>query len=84
MFVVAKRVLDKRDLILEEATLKVSQVQVWDGKTIKVNGIKSISSDDAIELFFESKRHSGGDAVSSIQRDKEKTTAYVMFENAGG
>ena len=84
MFVVAKNVLDRRDLILDEATLKVSQVQVWDGKTIKVSGIQPSSTKDAIEMFFESKRHSGGDTVSSIQRDKDKTTAYVTFENAGG
>ena len=85
MFVVAKSVLDRRDLILEGATLKVSQVQdMWDGKTIKVSGIKSSSTEDAIELFFESKRHSSGGAVDSIQRDKDKTTAYVTFEKAGG
>ena len=85
MFVVAKSVLDRRDLILEGATLKVSQVQdMWDGKTIKVSGIKSSSTEDAIELFFESKRHSGGGAVDRIQRDKDKTTAYVTFEKAGG
>ena len=84
MFVVAKSVLDRHDLILDGATLKVSQVQVWDGKTIKVSGIKSSSTDDAIELFFESKRHSGGGAVEHIQRDKDKTTAYVTFEKAEG
>ena len=85
MFVVAKNVLDRHDLILDGATLKVSQVQdVWDGKTIKVSGIKSSSTDDAIELFFESKRHSGGGAVERIQHDKDKTTAYVTFEKAGG
>ena len=32
MFVVAKSVLDRRDLIIDGATLKVSQVQVWDGE----------------------------------------------------
>ena len=49
MFVVAKSVLDRRDLILDGATLKVSPAQdATDGKTVKVSGIKSSSTDNAI------------------------------------
>ncbi len=56
----------------------------WDRKTIEVCGIKTSTTDDAIELFFESKRHSGGDTVDRIQRATNKTVAYVTFENPEG
>ena len=42
------------------------------------------TTDDAIELFLESKYRSGGDTVHSMKRDKEKKVVYVTFENAGG
>ena len=56
----------------------------WDGKTIKVSGFMSSTTDDTIELFFDSKCRSGGDTVHSVRRDKETNIVYVTFENAGG
>ena len=49
MFVAARSVLDRRDLIIDGATLKVSPAQdARDEKTVKVSGIKSSSAENAI------------------------------------
>ena len=49
MFVAARSVLDRRDIILDRATLKVSPAQdARDEKTVKVSGIKSSSAENAI------------------------------------
>ena len=85
MFVVADNVLSKHDLTLEGATLQVSPAQdVWDGKTVKVYGLKPSTTHDGILLFFESKRCSGGSEVLKVQCDMDKTVAYVTFKYSGG
>ena len=85
MFVVADNVLCRHDLTLEGATLEVSPAQdVWDGKTIEVCGLKPSTTHDGIVLFFESKRCSDGSEVLKMQRDMDKTVAYVTFKYSGG
>ena len=56
----------------------------WDGKTIEVRGIKSTTADSTIELFFKSKRRSGGDVVETIQRNTDHDVTYVTFEDSHG
>ena len=64
---------------------KVSPVQdVWDGKTIEVRGINTFTTDDAIGLFFESKRHSGGGPVEKVTRHTDNNVTYVTFEDPLG
>ena len=73
------------DVTLQCATHTAGQAQnAWDGKTIEVRGINTSSTDEAIEMFFESKRRSGGDTVEKIQRDAESHVTYVTMENADG
>ena len=75
----------RHDVTLQCATHTSAQAHdAWDGKTIEVRGINTSSSDDAIEMFFESKRRSGGGPVEKIQRDAESHVTYVTFENADG
>ena len=59
-------------------------MEVWDGKTIEVRGIKSATADCIIQLFFESRRKSGGDAVETIQRNTDHDVTYVTFEDPQG
>ena len=59
-------------------------MDVWDGKTIEVRGIKSTTADSIIELFFKSKRRSGGGVVQTIQRNTDHDVTYVTFENSQG
>jgi len=72
------------ELILEEAILTVSPVKKWDGRTIEVHGLHHSTSRDAITLFFESKRRSGGNIVEDVDLDTDNDIAYVTFENPGG
>ena len=83
MFVVAQAVLSK-PLKLEGATLTACLALKWDGRTIEVHGLNSSTTYDAIELFFESKRRSGGDAVEDVYLDTDNSIAYVMFESPQG
>ena len=84
IFVDAEDVLKKPELKLEGTMLEVSPVPQWDGRTLKVNGLHPSTSHDAIELFFESKSRSGGDAVEHMQLDNDKNIAYVTFESPEG
>ena len=64
---------------------KVSPAQdVSDGKTIDVRGIITSTTDDAIELFFENKRRSGGGPVEKVTRDTDNNVTYVTFEDPLG
>jgi len=56
-------------------------MEVWDGKTIEVRGIKSATTDNAIKLFFKDKHSSGGDAVETIQWNTDHDVTYVTFED---
>ena len=82
--VVAESVLRAPELKLEGATLTVSPVEVWDGKTIEVHGLNPSSSSDAIELFFENKRRSGGGTVEHMELDTVNSIAFVTFESPEG
>ena len=84
LLVVAESVLRAPELRLEGATLTVSSVEVWDGKTIEVHGLNPSSSRDAIELFFESKRRSGGGTVEQVEIDTVNSIAFVTFESPEG
>ena len=75
----------RHDVTPQCATHTAAQAHdAWDGKTIEVRGINTSSTDDAIEMFFESKRRSGGGPVEKIQRDAENHVTYVTLENADG
>ena len=85
VLVVAEDALSKPDLTLEGVTLEASPAQdVWDRKTIEVCGLEPSTTDDAILLFFESNRCSGGGEVHKVQRDMDKTVARVTFKYSGG
>ena len=56
----------------------------WDGKTIEVRGINTSTTNDAIEMFFESKRRSGGDTVKKMTRDTDNNVTFVTFEDPLG
>ena len=57
---------------------------VWDGKTIEVRGINTSTTDVGIELFFESKRRSGGGPVEKLTRDTDNNVTFVTFEDPLG
>ena len=84
LFVVAENVLRKPELKLEGAMLTVSPVEEWDGKTIEVHGLNPTSSRDAIEMFFENKKRSGGVTVEHTELDTVNSIAYVTFESPEG
>ena len=41
-------------------------------------------TEDAVELYFESERKSGGGIVREIQMDEKKNRAVVFFEDYRG
>ena len=71
-------------LTLDGAVLAVVPVPRWDGRSIEVHGLHPSTSYDAIQLFFESKRRSGGDAVEHMRLDRDTHVAYVTFESSEG
>ena len=85
VFVITDNDSISHDVTLQYATHTAGQAHdVWDGKTIEVRGINTSTTDEAIEMFFESKRRSGGDTVEKIQRDAESHVAHVTLEYADG
>ena len=73
------------DVTLQCTTHIASQAHdVSDGKTIEVRGINTFTTDDAIEMFFESKRRSGGGPVEKVTRDTDSNVTYVTFEDPLG
>ena len=71
-------------MTLDGAVLEVVPVQHWDGRSIEVRGLLPATSYDTIQLFFESKQRSGGDAVEHMQLDGDNRVAYVTFESSEG
>ena len=71
-------------LKLEGVMLEVSPVSEWDRRTIEVHGLSPSTSNDTIELFFESKRRSGGGMVEHMQLDTDNNIAYVTFKCSKG
>ena len=82
-FVDADNVVEMSGLTLDGAVLTVVPVRTsWDGRSIEVRGLHPSTSYDAVQLFFESKRRSGGDAVEHMRLDGD--VAYVTFESSEG
>ncbi|XP_046573883.1 LOW QUALITY PROTEIN: protein mono-ADP-ribosyltransferase PARP14-like [Haliotis rubra] len=50
-------------------------------QTILVEGIDPDSTDDILEMYFESRRSGGGEIQGQIKMDKEKKTAYITYES---
>ena len=63
---------------LERKHLQLERVPIC--SCIQVQGLKSETSDETIELYFENHRKSGGGPVSSVER-KDKDEALVYFED---
>ena len=54
--VIADNASIRHDVTLQCATHTAAQAHdAWDGKTIEVRGINTLTTDEAIEMFFESK-----------------------------
>ena len=51
---------------------------------ILVQNVVPSITEDAVELYFESERKSGGGIVREIQMDEKKNRAIVFFENWRG
>ena len=76
---------DTADFVTYVFCFKVCPAQnAWDGKTIEVRGFNTSTTDDGIELFFESKRRSGGGPVEKVTRDTDNNVTYVTFEDPLG
>ncbi|KAI0208321.1 hypothetical protein LSAT2_006998 [Lamellibrachia satsuma] len=54
--------------------------EVWDGKSIEVHGLKSSTTHDTVELFFEDFRRSGGGSLEYVHIDMENNVAHLVFE----
>ncbi|XP_072025908.1 uncharacterized protein [Amphiura filiformis] len=64
---------------LKDSFVKASRVQVTD--SILVQNLKPGSSQQSIELYFESTKNSGGDCVREVRLFEDKNQAVVFFEN---
>ena len=85
MSVIADNDSLRHEVKLQCATHIAGQAQdLWDGKTIEVRGIITSTTDDTIELFFESKRRSGGGPVEKVTRHTDNNVTYVTFEDPLG
>lgn len=62
----------------------IPEEEVWEGRTIEVHGLRPSTTSDAIQLFFENKRRSGGDIIDEVKMDADNTVAYVTFHTPGG
>ena len=72
-------------LTLDGCMLDVSASQeVWDGKSIEVRGLKSSTTHDTVELFFEDFRRSGGGSLEYVHIDTENNVAHLVFEQPEG
>ena len=69
----------------KRATPEVTpEPEVRDGTTIEVHGLDPSITHDAILMFFESMRRSGGGAVDNVQFDPDSNVAYVTFHSPDG
>ncbi|XP_072024928.1 protein mono-ADP-ribosyltransferase PARP14-like [Amphiura filiformis] len=64
---------------LKDSFVKASRVQVSD--SILVHNLKPGSSQQSVELYFESTKNSGGDCVREVRLFEEKDQAAVFFED---
>ena len=66
---------------LDSAKVSIEQVPV--STSIVVSGISDDTSHDAIELYFENRRHSGG-PVERVEFTPKSGRAVVVFEDPKG
>ena len=52
--------------------------------TILVEGLGSSTSRDTIEMFFESPKYSGGDAITNLQHDVTSGSALITYLDETG
>ena len=87
--IVANSVVQHEKHTLNGATLDVS-LEVCEGqgkdggKTIKVTGLATKTTEDSITNYFENERRSGGGAVESVEFQSDTGVALVTFEDANG
>ncbi len=67
---------------LKGSFVKATRVKVAD--SILVQNLKPGSTEQGIELYFESTKNSGGDSVREVRLLSEKNKAVVFFENWKG
>ena len=65
---------------LDKCKLRLERVPIC--TSILVTGLKSETSHDALHLYFENEKRSGGKDVSHVER-KSKDKAIVSFEDPG-
>ena len=66
---------------MDSARVTIQQVPVC--RSILVSGISEDTTQDAIELFFESPRNNGG-PVETVRFKPESDRAVVVFQNSTG
>ena len=67
------------------ATPEVTQEHdVREGTTIEVHGLDPSTTAEAIQMFFENERRSGGGDVDNVQLDSDDNVAYVTFHSRDG
>ena len=67
------------------ATPEVTQEHdVREGTTIEVHGLDPSTTGEAIQMFFENERRSGGGDVDNVQLDPDSNVVYVTFHSRDG
>ena len=67
------------------ATPEVTQEHdVREGTTIEVHGLDPSTTAEAIQMFFENERRSGGGDVDNVQLDPDTHVAYITFHSRDG
>jgi len=96
---VTQQVLSRKDLVLEGSRLTVSPVtckqEMVSGsacdkspgesnpRVIHVSGIPPTMNEDILTLWFESKKHGGGE-IESVDLDSENGTAIITYVEEEG
>lgn len=81
---VAERVLAKGEVVLEGITLTISPGPMIDPYSVLVCGLTSEITQETLELYFESTRHSGGGTVESVMYKNGRKWACVTFKSKEG
>ena len=87
-----KTVLQRRQHFLDGASLAVKvdaleveqtdQKDMEDSRTIELNGLAPITTEDSIRNFFENTRRSGGGDIDSVEFNPEDGFAVITFMSA--
>ena len=85
---VANRVVARKEHTVDGAKLNVS-LQMRDsdeekGKTIKVTGLASNTTEDSVWSYFGNKRRSGGGEVETVELLSDTGMAFVTFKDVDG